>query len=100
MGLLTNAVAQGRARGRGGSVQRVRALGLSTCCWELLSFFMRLSSSCQKRKKMFISTQVTSGYTFLTELSIIHSLNFSYIKLFVVWTDAHKLPELHMAVRK
>ena len=27
---------------------------------------------------MFISTQVTSAYTFVTELSIIHSLNFSY----------------------
>ena len=27
---------------------------------------------------MFISTQVISAYTFVTELSIIHSLNFSY----------------------
>ena len=61
---------------------------------------MLLSSSCQKRKKMFISTQVTSAYTFLTEVSIIHSLNFSYIKLFVAWTDAHKLPELRMAVSR
>ena len=30
------------------------------------------------KEKMSVSTQVISAYTFVTELSIIHSLNFSY----------------------
>ena len=48
------------------------------------------------KEKMSVSTQVISAYTFVTQLSIIHSLNFSYIKPFAAWTDAHRLPELHM----
>ena len=30
------------------------------------------------KEKMSVSTQVISAYTFITELSIIHRLNFSY----------------------